>query len=488
MKREGSEGKALNEILEDPASCGLDLRQDILMAVIEDGDFLEVVAAMFDKGKFEQTLSKFIAEKRFREKDSFTYVEIENDKVVLAWDKNKAILISHTGKGRNSEDALSIAKMVMSLKKGESVVMNKNFSEFWDNRGDAGYYFEMSSIMGLPEYRDVKREIPSKYLDGMDEMGFFSTLTFENGKANMHSQYVNVNNEYIKSVMSQKFNKDLLSYMPKNPLAAATISFNTSAVKDIIEDIDSYTFSEKISRNNAQYTYGDFFDCFNGSFAAAICELKKDDRNKYMPVYAIAADLSDSRTLEKMLGNEGLQKTNGYYKVDDDVYVAVYDNSLVITNDKYYLEGDKKDGFNGLPGFANGNLYAFLDFDIDNYPKEIKNSLKISDSRRLLEALAGTLVFKMNENYSADITLNMNTSENILSYLFGLVDDYEPKINDIAEDIEDVVNPRPNYGYDYDYNYYNNRYSDNNDYSRELEEIYEELMREGVIDDNDVDW
>ncbi len=435
--------KMMDQFLNDPAACGLDLREDLLLAVSEQhGDiWVEIVAKMHNKNDYEKFLRNYYNGGQIREYESFSYVEDEG--WIIAWDKKVAMLI---GTDAEKYDMRAEADRLYKLEKGKSITSKKQFSEFWKNRGDVSLFVDLAGLLNIPDIRRELRDVPQSMFEGLDEAACFATLNFNKGNMELHLQSINCDNNSFKEILKQEFNEKILGYMPEKVLAAASFSVNMQVLIDLIKKADDDLLKEKIDDN---YTLREILNCFNGSASGAISELKMEQYD-LLPIYTITADMSNSSKIKQLINNMNLtEEKNGYYKLDDELYVAVINDVLILTNDIDMRRGNNK-GLKNVADDAKTGFFAYADLDINHYPSSLTKDLS-TDTRNFLKSLWSSCELKSNKENSVDITLSIPSGDkNSLAYTLKLFDTYLYKFDEMADNIDNMIDPRPAYNYEYE--------------------------------------
>lgn len=473
LKDERELSELLDVLIDDPASCGLDLRQDVALAMIEldNGDaVVEVIAKMHKKKDFEKFLDN--VQSKGKSKHEGIYY-IDDSQWIIAWNKKMAIAIL----GANEKaDLRADAAKLLKLPKDKSMASNENFKTFWEKRGDMSAYVDYGNLLkvlntdkhpGLEEFGindDVLAELKK-----IDKGAGYGTLTFEAGKMTAHVQTINVDSKTYKDVFNQTFNESILNYLPGKTMAFASMAVNVNSVLSLIQQADGHVLNEKLmkkSSNNYNYYYDDYdyddyyssytikdlLSCLNGSVAFSMSSI---DLSEMMPVFTLVADLSNPSRLSNILQETSIDDGSGYYALGDGIYLTVKNNYVIISNDNDALRG-YANGLRSVADKAKSGCYAFVDLNYNNLPSKVTDNFN-SDTRDFLKSFAGTIELKQIGDDSADLTLTLPSgNENVLSYVIKVVDKYMNKIEGIGENISDAISGARRssyYSYDDEYDY-----------------------------------
>lgn len=459
----------IGNLMDDPASCGLDLREQLAMAVFErHGDAVfEWIAKMNSTSKFENFIQKNNKGSfKILQNDGFSYIDLFDGDAMVVWNDNVAMLLVPESRNSNLRED---AKELLNLSKDRSIASNDNFAKFWGKKCDAGIYLDLGNMMREPDVKRELKHLPTAYMDGFEKSACYGTLNFEKGEIVLHMEALNFENQYYKDLLGHPFNANLLQFMPNKALAAATLSFDMTTLTSMINNEDAHLLKEEFYND---YTIGDVLNCFNGSIAASLSGIK-EGKNTYVPTYVMTADLSNPSKIKKILddlsndANSGMRRANGCYVIGDEVYVAVNNDVLVISSEIDNLK-PHSNGLQDVAADAKSGFFAYLDLNINNYPSFMTNNLS-NESKTFLQSISEKCVLKRVDDHAVDVTLTIPSgSQNTLAYILKLMDNYFYKFYDILDNIDDSIGEA----------LYSNRY----DYATEVEETIAEEVDDDYYD------
>ena len=320
---------------------------------------------------------------------------------------------------------------------------NSNFLDFMKSVGEAGAFFDLKNVRYLAETP----------LEGMENAAYGFSLSFDKGSINAQLRAFGIDNNEMAKIMNHKLNTDLVGYMPNNTLAGLSIAMDMEAmINQLGKTRDGLALDERIVDN---ITLRDILSCFAGSFVANISNVTEQEKqveyyddwdddfhtytsNELIPSFTIAADLVNSSLVERALVSLGVERKGNYYFFKEsglEVYIAINNNTLLVTNENSSLNLFPKGGNNGMSKI-NGDIrkgnYMYADLNVDNYPRSLTRQV---DSRilRLLSGLLVSAELRYRDEFTTDLAINLaNEKENSLAFIIHYVDDNLMQISDIA--------------------------------------------------------
>lgn len=148
--REDSEVMAniLEEFIEDPTTSGIDMYEEIFAFAAPLDDYMIFGTSMLLKkaSTFEEVLKKVAKEMEFELKieDEDGFKKVRFPMGIAIWDKSKVMVLGSNG----IADLEEKAKEFMQQKVSNSIMNNKDFSEFYENAMDFNLWFS-SNIENL---------------------------------------------------------------------------------------------------------------------------------------------------------------------------------------------------------------------------------------------------------------------------------------------------------------------------------------------------
>lgn len=374
----------VDAILKDPKTTGLNLKRDLAVYVRYSNDIDgAVVATMHSKKKFEEWLNQFVKDNEmavnFEDREGWRVAVMENEVAVknyVAFNNEVAMLL------------FSDANMdeLLALKRDESLAGDKKFREYWKNRSEMSMWMGMEELMNIAEMsgQDVNgvMEIYGKeYWDAIKQASFAVNVIFDKGVMRMVLTVQGIDNKVFEKYM-QKFNGDLVDYMPGKTYAALSAAYNLNVVMDALEsdkELDINLDEEAM----AGVTTRELISAFGGSMLFDLFDIDVNDEGSVIPMIAVAFDINNADVIRKVLESEDL----GLAKVQDDVYsleglisfpvyICLSDRALFVSNlgeaIQTFREGKHKGAMEPVAKKVKAGNYLYVDLDINHYPDAVK--------------------------------------------------------------------------------------------------------------------
>ena len=372
----------VDAILKDPTATGLHLKRDIAAYFCYNSDIDgAVIATMHNKKKFEEFLNDFAKQNeltvKFEDKDGWrlaTTVSEFNVENYVAFNGDVAMLLF----SGNCMDKR------LTLKKDESLASDKRFREYWKNRSELSMWMGMKEIVSIAEQNgtDVKGALGQiygeEYWKAIENASIAGNVVFDKGVMRMVFTYQGISSKIIDKYM-QKFEGDLVDYMPEKTYAAIALAYNLKETMKVLEANEEFDINLDEEAMEG-VTVRDAVSAFGGSMLFSLFDLQVDN-GSVMPMMALALDIKDTDIVKKLLAEAGLTAVEeNVYSLEGffnfPIYVAMNKKAVFVTNSDAALEGFKKGGNkNAMKNVAKsvktGN-YIYADLDINHYPDGVK--------------------------------------------------------------------------------------------------------------------
>ncbi len=372
----------VDAILKDPTATGLNLKRDIAAYFCYNSDIDgAVIATMHNKKKFEEFLNDFAKQNeltvKFEDKDGWrlaTMVSEFNVENYVAFNGDVAMLLF----SGNCMDKR------LTLKKDESLASDKRFREYWKNRSELSMWMGMKEIVSIAEQNgtDVKGALSQiygeEYWKAIENASIAGNVVFDKGVMRMVFTYQGISDKIMKQYM-QKFESDLVDYMPEKTYATMAVAYNLEETMKVLEANEEFDINLDEEAMEG-VTVRDAVSAFGGSMLFSLFDLQVDN-GSVMPMMALALDIKDADIVKKLLAEAGLTAVEeNVYSLEGffnfPIYVAMNKKAVFVTNSDAALEGFKKGGNkNAMKNVAKsvraGN-YIYADLDINHYPDGVK--------------------------------------------------------------------------------------------------------------------
>ncbi len=372
----------VDAILKDPTSTGLNLKRDIAAYFCYNSDIDgAVIATMHNKKKFEEFLNDFAKQNeltvKFEDKDGWrlaTMVSEFNVENYVAFNGDVAMLLF----SGNCMDKR------LTLKKDESLASDKRFREYWKNRSELSMWMGMKEIVSIAEQNgtDVKGALGQiygeEYWKAIENASIAGNVVFDKGVMRMVFTYQGISSKIIDKYM-QKFEGDLVDYMPEKTYATMAVAYNLKETMKVLEANEEFDINLDEEAMEG-VTVRDAVSAFGGSMLFSLFDLQVDN-GSVMPMMALALDIKDADIVKKLLAEAGLTAVEeNVYSLEGffnfPIYVAMNKKAVFVTNSEAALEcfkkGGNKNAMKGIAKSVKAGNYVYADLDINHYPDGVK--------------------------------------------------------------------------------------------------------------------
>ncbi len=372
----------VDAILKDPTATGLHLKRDIAAYFCYNSDIDgAVIATMHNKKKFEEFLNDFAKQNeltvKFEDKDGWrlaTMVSEFNVENYVAFNGDVAMLL-FSGNGMDR---------VLSLKKDESLAGDKRFREYWKDRSEISMWMGMKEIVSIAEQNgtDVKGALGQiygeEYWKAIENASIAGNVVFDKGVMRMVFTYQGISSKIIDKYM-QKFEGDLVDYMPEKTYATMAVAYNLKETMKVLEANEEFDINLDEEAMEG-VTVRDAVSAFGGSMLFSLFDLQVDN-GSVMPMMALALDIKDADIVKKLLAEAGLTAVEeNVYSLEGffnfPIYVAMNKKAVFVTNSEAALEcfkkGGNKNAMKGIAKSVKAGNYVYADLDINHYPDGVK--------------------------------------------------------------------------------------------------------------------
>ena len=391
------------ENLNDPTLSGLNLQKKVFVYTYSGGGVFSsntgVVAAMQNADNFEKMLklSNKDAEIKKNEK-GYKYVELGKYEAV-GWNDQVMMYIKSEAGGFGQRKGLSARSYLYSffnLDPDNSLVTNKNFSEFLTKNNDLSVWYslqaakkDLTAALNMYRYSSRDQQILDEMLNFQDSYIQY-TLNFEKGRLLLNTQYdLNKNlKKFYKETYGQTLSKELLSRIPhKQLLGFMGFSWNLKGLFNWMKRVEgieqafekqaeemglsaddllkalqgemvlAMTGFEKFEIKEKRSRYGDYLNQMLADhdvdakkladFRKRLSEIPREVRTTYAPemvgIVSFKSDLIPKKITETLRIFLSASKVDGkpYYQfelVDMPFFVAAQKQQLMVSNREKLLE------------------------------------------------------------------------------------------------------------------------------------------------------
>ena len=368
----------------------------------EEAPVMGVVAGLKDAEKFEALLAKGSGMLDGKtETDTYNYVEAPNHDGIVAWNKDRVIMLASP-----DNDELKSSYWTESLEwmfspvKEESVISLLDFNDFHGKMKDMNLWFSAEDLF------EIAKEISGEQFGGfpvrLDNNYSHMYCDFAGGEMKVTAE-TNLSEEVQKNleqvlVMNPSLNKELLQLTPGGDLLMGiSMSMDLENVKKLTERFGGISrmgeAGEKIE-NMTGIPAEEFMKAFTGDFTLAINGLE-ENRNLPFEIF-IGLGVNSKDIQEKLMENvqnfvpveeEGdfiVIKTQGI-----EIYSGMLHDTWVITNVKGYKEKVEKGRLSPslldseFGEYADGSFGMFMNLNLESYPEFARDLLEQDSSRKV---------------------------------------------------------------------------------------------------------
>lgn len=381
--------KFVGELLQDPSSSGIDMKDNLLyFSANQNKDVIYVMTCkMKDADAFESFFKKTTVMAGGREEDvkfekdsksGLSYMDIGG--LIIAYNDDRFLSVWPEGRARIS--LLDYANDLLNMDEKQSIATSESFNEYWKNRGDFSYYMDFANFMNImdnssnKEFSYALALLPKDFSEAFDKMSLYYAVSFEKGAIEIKSETIGVP-ESIDKIRDQKFNKDLIKYMPEKALIAGTFAFNTENLVALFDDVKGpgNLLNQHIDIKN--YRIKDVINAFGGSVAIDFYGMM----NNETPAIAVALDIKDKNVIKDILAELGLDKDGNIYsdRYDENQYIYLGDDVVIFSTDadvmKKASRGGYSEGMKNIAEKAGEGNYFYMELDPKKYPQVLLDEI-----------------------------------------------------------------------------------------------------------------
>ncbi|MDB5191783.1 MAG: hypothetical protein JWQ96_1346 [Segetibacter sp.] len=398
---------------EELTKSGVDLREDVYMAVVQKGGNLvqgtgssltAVVAGLGDQAKFEAYLKKKNPAMEVRKEKGFSYATWEGDKIV-GWGNDVIIALTYQ-KGFNNQMEFDSATGAYSFKPPVNADA--------DLKTEIASYFNLKedlSVASIPEFRDLAGEsgdarfwvnsassledmpIPLPRLKELLSNNFTAaTLKFDDGKIVVHSKSYTSKalGDLLKEYSGPSANLDLIEHYPSNNINGfAVFAFNPELINGIAKQLEMSAMADNwlTKMMGAPYKLQDVVKALKGDFALVVSDYQPTGANgttasalnpaKMLLNIPIGDKTQMNRLMDKLVESQMIVKVNNQYTLSPMLSsigykLSVDDKNILFASDsitlsqykagtaKAGINSDLRSDFKGKPGVMYVNLESII--------------------------------------------------------------------------------------------------------------------------------
>ncbi len=390
LKAESPElDQMLGAILKEPSSCGIDFKQPVCyFAEPVNSDYwwltYDVISAKMDsRSRFDQfvdNLAKNCGEELKHGDTLGMTVFYLTDDMLAAYNDDRLFFI-HDPSNIFTDDIEPVSEIpngkkylakILNLKKDESMASNENFAKYLKERKDLSFFMSYGNIMGIsanPMNALIQRIYGERDLEQFKKASVCVYGSFEKGRIEITSKTYGIP-ESLQKFGNQKFNEELLAYLPAQTLAAFTVSIDMKALTEYLGAIEDEDFSINDPLGIDDYTVRDLLNALGGSMAISFYGFQEG-----MPYFAAAMDMNDNQLIRDLLNEVAVNNGNVYSFDFFPMQLVLNDKVAVLSTDPAIIAnaqaGGKSNGLMAVADKAKKGNYFYMDLNLEDWPTEL---------------------------------------------------------------------------------------------------------------------
>ena len=343
-----NENEAIAEILEDPASSGIDLSQNFYISIEQEkeqgiNNFGSFVFALSDAEQFEKRVKQIDPEISQATSGGNQYYHPKGNSII-AWNENYGII----GVSKNEIDIKGKVEAYFTTEKNASILSNTSFKKCLSGDYDVANWLRGTII----NENEAQKMLTSLLLDEetLENSAIHNFLNFEDGKIRVHSDFY-VDKKLtvdLNTLFKNKVKTDFSKIIPaENQVFLLAVALEPRGINQLL--IEKY--SQGIT-NQGLDKFGiktdELLKAFQGDVAISIYHDGKNIEEDPQPL--AVAKIEDEKTInsifDKLIEEKVLEKKSNNVYIAKNIQTSINpkDSSEVVT----ISDGGKiilKDGF-----------------------------------------------------------------------------------------------------------------------------------------------
>lgn len=371
--------RLLGGFLNNPSSCGINMNENMIFFATQEGRNTIFVFSFLlsSRNDFESFANKISQLDEYgsgfqREYDSDNNVYYSSFEGAVAVYNDDRLLFVFSENDRLSTDYLKNYSIdLLKLNKRDCITQVNSFKEYWNNHGDISIFLMYENISYFAQKNHIDDLIPQNMMNELEHMASYITFSMEKGSVEARINTIGMP-ESIRGITDNRFNKNIIKYMPEKTFAAVTLSLNPEKIVSFVNEIAGKDSPMNQKAGVRNYKTRDLVNAFGGSIVASFYGMIDDE----MPAVALAADITNKEIIKAILEELGFEKNGDFYSnYKNTVKAYLTDNVVVMSTDGALLRKAVNGGYsNSLKDIANkakeGN-YAYVNLNISKYPAQI---------------------------------------------------------------------------------------------------------------------
>jgi len=304
------------ELFQNPETTGIDPFKSAYLFSFSPKKKTETFALLLPIQDAE-LFANFVKEQSREEvqnSNGYSFVEIPKQGKI-AWKANFAILALSQNEKKRVLNTTNL-NALMNFEAGNSVLQNTNFKEFLEGKHDVALwinssFYELEALQEAQYFNDTNLEKLSK--EQLKDNYLHISLTFDDGKASIKTKFFpnpDLPKKYQQLWKGEKFESDLLDYIPNKDVLAFGTGFTTKKMLEKVLDNKSL--------KRAGVSQEEVLEVFGGNYEMFITDIKPmlvmsrggglffgnqkiQKRQELFPEIVLATEIKNKETCQKIL-------------------------------------------------------------------------------------------------------------------------------------------------------------------------------------------
>jgi len=210
--------------------------------------------------------SKIEADIEVEKNYSFTIID---NKIGIGWDKEKLLFL--VAENYDSKDNLDMQiENLLELKESKQISGNEKFDQFYKKKKDISLWLSSNLFEGFYEFDEIENEADIDLTDNYVSI----YLNFDRDNISLLAE-LETNKEIREmidenNIWDNRFNTNLLSYFPDQHYAVASLSINTEAYYNLIQENINLRYAEKEFREETGVDLNNLVESISGNAIVSI--------------------------------------------------------------------------------------------------------------------------------------------------------------------------------------------------------------------------
>ena len=392
-------------------------------------DHMYMVFNLKDAEKFASMLKEDM-EVEATEHEGYNYVIAPEESIIIGWYKTFGIALA-MDRRPSKEDVLKRLDELMKAAIDDEAEPADRYKKLLAETNDIAFLYDFSSVMRMAENesRGEDKATMAELREVYGDSYSIYSLNFETDK--ITAEIKNFMNEKADATFTKMFNKGInpsfMSFLTNDELIGCfTLALMPEPCLNFYKEISEEAYNEA-ERELSRETNLDLLDLsagFSGEISMAMIDIKESEKtNTFINMDGVEESYtytSSEPTFTTTIGLKGgliksildttktFEKVENYYRIESDVFAAITEDKIFITNNESLAAEVGKNGKlkaydkNGIASLASSNpSFGYFDFKaLLNFVPE-----KDKDSRTMIELFDYAIATGNAKHFKAELYL-----------------------------------------------------------------------------------